>query len=58
VTAYWFVKSVKELLKGEIGDEGLETVYTVGTTERKYWKRWKWLGVPATVRSRGLTREG
>ena len=30
----------------------------VGTTERKYWNLWKWLGVDEIVRSRGLRREG
>lgn len=30
----------------------------VGTTERKYWNLWKWLGVVATVRSRGLRSDG
>lgn len=30
----------------------------MGTTERKYWNLWKWLGVVSTVRSRGLCREG
>lgn len=49
---------VRELLKGEREPEVEPMVYTVGTTDMKYWKRWKWFGVADTVRSRGLTSEG
>lgn len=52
VTAYWLVKTVREPYVAD------STEYTVGTTERKYWNLWKWLGVIEMVRSRGLRREG
>lgn len=53
VTAYWLVISV-----AEPRSPGWPTLYVVGTTEMKYWKRWKLPGASLTVRSRGLTRDG
>lgn len=55
VTAYWFVKMVRS---AGAEPEPRCTLYTVGTTDMKYWNLWKFAVAKLIVRSSGLTREG